>query len=228
SSGSNSGNCSRESSTSKPSSASAASRSSRPAIFATISSPPCGFASSTRTARRGASARNASARGRASARARASARGATPPARSHHKGSRSSSDERGSLKGATRTQPRTPQAPVMRPTTIGSVGSGCSPAPGCGNSGGDPGRGSGGGRLLGRVATRESRDGRRQRRAPLFPVFETIDGELQSRLVTGGNRVVEPEALDEFAVAPAALVRRDDVIEGALLGTTARQADDNH
>src|SRR5690606_10199627 len=84
------------------------------------------------------------------------------------------------------------------------------------------------GRLLGRVATRESRDGRRQRRAPLFPVFETIDGELQSRLVTGGNRVVEPEALDEFAVAPAALVRRDDVIEGALLGTTARQADDNH
>src|SRR5690606_16659111 len=54
------------------------------------------------------------------------------------------------------------------------------------------------------------------------------DGEPQGRFVAGGDRVVEPETLDELAVAPAALVRRDDVIERALLGTTARQADDDH
>src|SRR6516164_1526665 len=39
------------------------------------------------------------------------------------------------------------------------------------------------------------------------------------------HRVVGPELLDEATVARAARVGDDDAVEGALLGTTARQAD---
>src|SRR4249919_3391232 len=60
------------------------------------------------------------------------------------------------------------------------------------------------------------------------PVVQAIHVELAALFVTGGDRVVEPQALDVAAVARAAAVGDDDVVEGALLRATAGKADLDH
>jgi hypothetical protein len=65
-------------------------------------------------------------------------------------------------------------------------------------------------------------------RALSDPVLHALGIELDALLGAGGDRVVETHALDVAAVARAAAVGDDDVVEGALLGATARQADLDH
>ena len=59
-------------------------------------------------------------------------------------------------------------------------------------------------------------------RAALLPVRDAVHRQAQ-RLVRGsGDRVVEPDALDETTVAAIPGIGDDHVVEGALLGAAAR------
>src|SRR6476619_99706 len=60
------------------------------------------------------------------------------------------------------------------------------------------------------------------------PVVQALDVELDALFVTRRDGVVEPEALDVAAVARAAAVGDDDVVEGALLRAAAGEADLDH
>src|SRR5690606_24820561 len=55
-----------------------------------------------------------------------------------------------------------------------------------------------------------------------------LDVHLDALLGAGGHRVVEAHALDVAAVAGAAAVGDDDVVEGALLGAATGEADLDH
>ena len=52
--------------------------------------------------------------------------------------------------------------------------------------------------------------------------------KLDALLGAGGHRVVETDALDVAAVAGAAAVGNDDVVEGTLLGAAAGQSNLDH
>src|SRR5690606_41314591 len=65
-----------------------------------------------------------------------------------------------------------------------------------------------------------------QLRAVAQPVLHALEVELDALLATSGNRVVETDALDVAAVAGAAAVGDDDVVEGTLLGAAAGQSED--
>src|SRR3546814_735673 len=67
-----------------------------------------------------------------------------------------------------------------------------------------------------------------QLRALPDPVVDAGDVQLDALLGARGDGVVETHALDVAAVARAALVGDDDVVEGALLGATAGKADLDH
>src|SRR5690606_17880175 len=57
------------------------------------------------------------------------------------------------------------------------------------------------------------------------PVVDARDVQHDALLVAGGNRVVVTDALDVAAVAGAARVGDDDVVERALLGAAAGETD---
>src|SRR5690606_22978227 len=78
------------------------------------------------------------------------------------------------------------------------------------------------------VLPHETCDRGRQLRAVLLPVADPVEGQHQAILAGGCDGVVEADPLDEAAVATALLVGGDDVIERALLGAAAREADDDH
>src|SRR5690606_16609847 len=67
-----------------------------------------------------------------------------------------------------------------------------------------------------------------QLRALPDPVVDPLDVHLDALLGAGGHRVVEAHALDVAAVAGAAAVGDDDVVEGALLGAATGEADLDH
>src|SRR5690606_4493961 len=60
------------------------------------------------------------------------------------------------------------------------------------------------------------------------PVLHALVLDHDALLAAGGDRVVVPDALDVAAVARAAAVGDDDVVEGALLGATACKSDLDH
>src|SRR5690606_1875263 len=60
------------------------------------------------------------------------------------------------------------------------------------------------------------------------PVVDAGDVQDDALLVARGNRVVVTDALDVAAVAGAARVGDDDVVEGALLGAAAGETDLDH
>ena len=55
-------------------------------------------------------------------------------------------------------------------------------------------------------------------RAVANPVIDALKVHLDALLIALGNRIEETDALDVAAVAGAAAVGDDDVVEGALLG----------
>src|SRR5690349_10990767 len=60
------------------------------------------------------------------------------------------------------------------------------------------------------------------------PVGDAVLGDPQAFLVPGSDGVVEAHALDEAAVAAAARIRDDDVVERALLGAAPGKPDHYH
>src|SRR5690606_31352037 len=60
------------------------------------------------------------------------------------------------------------------------------------------------------------------------PVLHALVLDHHALLATGGDRVVVPHALDVAAIACAAAVGDDDVVEGALLGAAACKSDLDH
>src|SRR5690606_20151538 len=65
-------------------------------------------------------------------------------------------------------------------------------------------------------------------RALADPVLHARDVQLDPLLGAGGDRVVVTDALDVAAVAGAAAVGDDDVVEGALLRAATGEADLDH
>ena len=59
-------------------------------------------------------------------------------------------------------------------------------------------------------------------------MLDAIEVELDALFVAGGDRVVETDALDVAAVAGAAAVGDDDVVERTLLGAAAGQSNLDH
>src|SRR5512142_2291780 len=102
-----------------------------------------------------------------------------------------------------------------------------------GRSASPPGRGgsSGGGRLAGRFGLATLDDlphGVRRLRAATDPVLDAVERDAVLGLVLGGLGIVEADALDEAPVAWHARVGDDDVVEGAVLGSAAGHANDDH
>jgi hypothetical protein len=60
------------------------------------------------------------------------------------------------------------------------------------------------------------------------PERNTVLGNSQALFMWSGDRIVEPDALYEAAVASVAGIGDNDVIEGALLGACAGKSYDNH
>src|SRR6185369_15876903 len=60
------------------------------------------------------------------------------------------------------------------------------------------------------------------------PVMDAVEGDAEFRLVLGGFRVVEPDALDEAPVTGHAGVGDDDAVERAVLGSASRHANHDH
>src|SRR5574337_1419990 len=79
------------------------------------------------------------------------------------------------------------------------------------------------GRLLHQTGHRRGQLG-----AVLLPVGHALGIDHQALLALGSDGVVVTHALDEAAVATAAGIGGDDVVEGALLGAAAGEADHNH
>src|SRR5690606_5788668 len=65
-------------------------------------------------------------------------------------------------------------------------------------------------------------------RAVREPVVRALEVDLELALAAGRDRIEEAEALDVPAVAAVAAVRHDDVIEGALRRSAARQTYRDH
>ena len=79
-----------------------------------------------------------------------------------------------------------------------------------------------------RAALHEAGDRVRQLRTAVLPVRDAVRDQAQRFLAGRGDRVVEADALDEAAVATAARIGDDDVVEGALLGAAACKANHDH
>jgi len=62
----------------------------------------------------------------------------------------------------------------------------------------------------------------------LLPVGQAIHGDAQGFGVTGGNRVVETDTLDETAITTVTGIGNNHVVERALLGATTGKTDNNH
>jgi hypothetical protein len=60
------------------------------------------------------------------------------------------------------------------------------------------------------------------------PERDTVLGNSQALFMWSGDRIVEPDALDEAAVASVAGVGDDDVVERTLLSACAGKSYDNH
>src|SRR5512147_2500204 len=118
---------------------------------------------------------------------------------------------RGSVKECSFTQPSTPKTPTILPSRT------------CRSSTDAPsGRGRLG-RLLDQLAHFLGR-----LRALLDPLGGLGRVELQLDVLAGGDRVVEPEALDAAAVARIALVGDHDVVERAAVGAAGGQTNLHH
>src|SRR5690606_34066008 len=126
------------------------------------------------------------------------------------------------------SSPRTPNAPWTLPSRMRRVWDSMPDRPrgarpdGSGGGRGRSGRG-GLGRFLVQVAYLVA-----QLRALPDPVVDAGDVQLDALLGARGDGVVVARALDVAAVARAAVVGDDDVVEGALLGATAGKADLDH
>src|SRR6185312_5212191 len=70
--------------------------------------------------------------------------------------------------------------------------------------------------------------GVRRLRAPADPMRDAVERDAVFGLVLGGLGIVEADALDEAPVARHARVGDDDVVEGAVLGSAAGHANDDH
>jgi hypothetical protein len=64
--------------------------------------------------------------------------------------------------------------------------------------------------------------------ADTFPVRQTILVNTQFFGVTGSNRVIEADTLDETTVTTIAGIGYDDVVEGALPGTATGKTNGDH
>src|SRR5690606_23941429 len=132
----------------------------------------------------------------------------------------------GSVNDSSFSSPRTPKAPWTLPSRMrrpwvsmcGVRAAPCSAAPASGG-----GRRRGLGRFLVQVADLVG-----QLRTLLDPVVDAAGVEHHALLGALGDGVVVTHALDVAAVARAARVGHDDVVEGALLGAAAGEADLDH
>ncbi len=59
-------------------------------------------------------------------------------------------------------------------------------------------------------------------------MIDAIERDPEVLLGLGGLGVVEADALDEAAIARHARIGDDDVVEGAVLGSAAGHANDDH
>src|SRR3546814_602722 len=129
----------------------------------------------------------------------------------------------GSVNDSSFSSPRTPKAPWILPRRINFRADGASD---CIVSSGRRWRPAQSGRsgLLG-VLLVQIGDLVAHLRALAKPVLDALGVELDALLGTGGDRVVVTDAPDVAAVAGAAAVGDDDVVEGALLGAARGKAD---
>ena len=136
------------------------------------------------------------------------------------------------LSGSTLSQPLTPHASAMRPTSMASAGSAAASSP-AGHWMAPAGRRAAMARLrrgrgLGGGLLEQALDGRGGLRAHAAPVRQAVLGDANAFLVVLGDRVVETQALDETAITTHALVGDDDVEERAALGAAAGESNDDH
>src|SRR5690606_24707846 len=134
-----------------------------------------------------------------------------------------------SVNDSSFSSPRTPKAPWIRPRRIDFCADGASGAMLCGVAACGPaasGRGSAFRSGLGGLV--QVGDLVAELRALPDPVLDPLDVHFDALLGAGGDRVVEAHALDVAAVARAAAVGDDDVVEGALLGAATGEADLDH
>jgi hypothetical protein len=82
--------------------------------------------------------------------------------------------------------------------------------------------------LLGSVLLDQASDGRGQLGAILLPIVQTIHGDAQAFSVTGSNRVVEADTLNETTVTTITGIGNNHVVERALLGAATGKTDNNH
>src|SRR5690606_39120109 len=142
----------------------------------------------------------------------------------------------GSVKDSSLSSPRTPKAPWIRPRST-RFGEAVSCADGAfiveypetrekrGPRSARP-RASGRGGGLARLV--QVGDLVAHLRTMAQPVLDALDIELDPPLGAGGDRVEVTDALDVAAIAGAAAVGDDDVVEGALLGAATGEADLDH
>ncbi len=64
--------------------------------------------------------------------------------------------------------------------------------------------------------------------AVLLPVSQTVNRDAQGFGITGGNRIVKADTLNETTIATITGIGNNHVVEGALLGTTTGKTDNNH
>lgn len=84
------------------------------------------------------------------------------------------------------------------------------------------------GSLLGSVLLDQTGSGGGELGAVLLPVGQTIHGNAQTFFMLGRYGVIKADALHETAITAIAGVSHDQVVEGALLGTTTSKANNDH
>src|SRR6185369_9331873 len=127
-----------------------------------------------------------------------------------------------SVKAFTLTHPPRPKAPTTRPiTTRGESAAGAL----LGRFGGLFLRAAGD---FGFATLDELLHCGRWLRAELHPVIDAVERDPEILLGFGSLGVVEADALDEAAIARHARIGDDDVVEGAVLGTTSGHANHYH
>src|SRR5690606_7283376 len=125
---------------------------------------------------------------------------------------------RGSVQDSIFSQPRTPNTPATRPSSMDAVrstaiGNTCCVSSGCGGVAG----------LLDQRADLVA-----HLRTLVDPVLHALEIEVQRGVLAAGNRVEVTQALQRTTVALVALVGDDDVVERTLLGAATGQTDLDH
>jgi hypothetical protein len=91
-----------------------------------------------------------------------------------------------------------------------------------------PAKGQDLGYLLGSVLLDQTGNRRGQLGTIALPVGQTINGNAQALGITGSDRVVETDTLNETTVTAIAGIGNNHVVEGALLGAATGKTDNNH